>query len=167
MLDHPQLVRHVVEVPEAREQIEYDVERPRSERLAHVAAHEPKIRPLAPPRYAYAFGRQVESCHVESFRRQVFRVPSGAAAKVEYRSVACRVETRNQAIDKNRGFVVVAVGVEPVIVEAVEPGREPLGLRLAGHCWRDHGRSPPETRRRLVHSRYRPARVGELIYIKK
>src|SRR4029453_3312587 len=78
-----QMVGWLVEVTEAREEVEDDVEGLPAERHAHVMTRETQTRPLEPPCLDDAGGGQIDAGHMKALRGQMLGMTAGAAAKVE------------------------------------------------------------------------------------
>jgi hypothetical protein len=122
-----QVPRGVVEVPEAREEIEDAVEGVGDERRPHVVPAEPEVRTfvLAGPRNTC--GGQIEARHVEAPSREVSGVSTRGAGEIQDRCAVGRLQSRNQPVEERAGFTRAPVRVQLLEVRGVKPRGKPFG----------------------------------------
>jgi hypothetical protein len=95
------VVLDVVEVAEAREQIDDVIEAADAERRAHVLPDEAQGRAFSAARLAQAFLREIEPRDVEPSRGEVSGMPSRAAPEVEHGRACVRI-CRSTSVSTNR-----------------------------------------------------------------
>src|SRR5262245_653839 len=126
VVDNGDVVRRIVEIAKAREQVDDVVEDLVAEGKPHILPSEPQIRGfelLCPPD---AFRGQIDAADAKASCVQVSGMASGATTKVEDRCTRRRPQPRGQLIDEAGSFLVVAVRVQSLIMRRVEPRCEPL-----------------------------------------
>jgi len=107
--DHDRVIGRVLEVSEAREQAEHEVERARPKRLPHVLFEVAHFGAAKRSRACQAAGREVKAGDAETSGGEAPRVTAATATQVEHARTASGLEQVDQPVDKPAGFRLIAV----------------------------------------------------------
>jgi len=87
--------------------------------------HEAELQRLVLFRTPDRLAREVQAGDVEAVRRERACVAAGSAAQVQHPRVGRGGQPRHEPVHERRGLVIVAAGVQTMVVGRVEPGFEP------------------------------------------
>jgi hypothetical protein len=114
-----------VEVAEAGEEAKDVVIRATPEGLTHVVSAEAQRRTGVRAGLGDRTRREVQAGDVEPHAGEVPGVAARAAPEIEHGGARGRTEPGNQAVDEPGRLAVVAMPVEPLVMDGIEPGGKP------------------------------------------
>ena len=132
-IEDPGVLAVLLEITEAGEEIDDEIEGGDPGRIAHVAPDERDVQPFTGRAAARPFEqvfRQVESGHPVAAPGELEAVPAVAAAEVQYIARRKRFHAVEEEIDLASRFFVVPMGIHPEVV-VTKGGFVPVRCRTA------------------------------------